>query len=135
MGIRGLRDTLVNLVEAVISVNDKGVDLGDLDILSIYESGLATEMRACGHLSAGEAVQDASHLKLTSVDSWEEFFDYPLSAGIVRARGNWQARLAIAAASVQRGHQTLILPQKPCLRCLKKHLKESGSKQIKVIIA
>ena len=135
VGAHGLRDTLVNLVESVVSVNHKGLNLGDLDILSVYRSKLVTMIRGCGHSSTGEAAQDVSQLKLTSVDSWEEFFDYPLSAEIVRASGNWQARLAIAAASVQRGHRTLILPQEPCLQCLRKFLKESGPKHIKVIVA
>ncbi len=36
---------------------------------------------------------------------------------MVRARGNWQARLAAAAFSIQRGHETRILPDEVCWNC------------------
>jgi hypothetical protein len=55
---------------------------------------------------------------LIAIDNWDEFFDLPDCTSIVRASGNWQARLAIAAASVQRGKWTLVLPQKTCQLCL-----------------
>jgi len=35
----------------------------------------------------------------------------------VRAHANWQGRLAAAALSVQRGHDTRVLPEHVCWRC------------------
>ena len=49
--------------------------------------------------------------------------DPPLTPGVVRAHGNWVARLAARCTLAQKnlGSQTFILPQRAaCLRCLSK---------------
>jgi len=43
--------------------------------------------------------------------------DSPPEIGVVRAHKNWQARLASAALSLQRGHETRILPSEICWTC------------------
>ena len=116
VGVRGLRDTLVVIVESLVSVNDRGKHLGDLDILSLFRSQHVVIMDNCSHTIAAD--NDSMVQNLISIDCWAEFLDLPRATGIVRAHGNWQARLAIAAASSQRSKRTLILPQKPCIRCL-----------------
>ncbi|KAK5630380.1 hypothetical protein RRF57_006095 [Xylaria bambusicola] len=116
IGVRGLRDTLVVLIESLVSINDKGTHIGDLDIMSMLGSEYITLFRTCSHR---EAIDTQTNLEgLISIDSWDEFFDLPESTSIVRAYGNWQARLAIATASVQRRKRTLVLPQDCCLQCI-----------------
>ncbi|KAJ2986758.1 hypothetical protein NUW58_g4875 [Xylaria curta] len=117
VGVRGLRDTLAVLVESLVSVNDRGMHVGDLDIISMLRSEYLTLMRECSHQIGMAAQSDLEGL--ISIDSWAEFFDLPTSTGIVRAHGNWQARLAIATASIQRKKRTLVLPQNPCLQCIR----------------
>jgi hypothetical protein len=123
VGARGLRDTLVMLVETLVSVNDGGKHIGDLDIISMFKSKRLTIKRVCLHqtrrmiATQGESL-DGHDEGLISIDCWDEIFDSPSPTGIVRANGNWQARLAAAAASIQRKKRTLILPPRPCLECI-----------------
>ncbi|KAI0509546.1 hypothetical protein F5B22DRAFT_658111 [Xylaria bambusicola] len=116
IGVRGLRDTLVVLIESLVSVNDKGTHIGDLDIMSMLRSDYITLFRTCYYPWA--VGTQTSLESLISIDSWDEFLDLPGSPSIVRAYGNWQARLAIATASVQRKKHTLVLPQESCLQCI-----------------
>lgn len=138
VGVRGLRDRNAVLLESVITVKDKGKDIGDLDILAAYDSELITRAEPCKHHPKAEeheaklnssCVSDPgvanSHneplldCNLTSLDCWDEFLDPPLtSKSIFRSTGNWQARLAAVAACEQDGQRVLLLPQNPCLRCI-----------------
>ncbi len=56
-------------------------------------------------------------IDFASIDCWEELLERPLEEGIVRAHGNWQARLAAAALGVQRGHKTFVLSEDFCWNC------------------
>ncbi|KAH8881978.1 hypothetical protein GQ53DRAFT_847897 [Thozetella sp. PMI_491] len=116
VGLRGLRDAQAVLLESIISVDHRGRHLGDLDIMSIFDN--VTIISKCDHKAEDNPVDNAT-ASIVSLDCWEEFFDAPAVAGIFRARGNWQARLAAAAASVQTGRRTLLLPSYACLECLK----------------
>jgi len=116
VGVRGLRDTLVVILESLVSVNDGGKHLGDIDILSLFSSQYVVFIGSCSHTTTTHS--DSTVQNLISIDCWAEFLDLPKATGIVRAHGNWQARLAIAAASSQRKKRTLILPRNPCVRCL-----------------
>ena len=124
VGSRGLRDTLVILLESVVSANDRGNHIGDLDINAIFRSNSLVMAPECTHKIKGakqtkEGAQGGGRKQeLIAIDSWSEFFDLPETMGIFRAHGNWQARLAAAAASVQQGNKAIILPRQPCLECL-----------------
>lgn len=139
VGARGLRDRQAVVLESVITVNDKGVDLGDLDILSIFDSDLVVRAGPCAHgFKAKEYQNDssspvvncddalempqclpASSTGLISLDCWDELLDPPAnSKSIFRATGNWQARLAATAACRQRGYRVRVLPKKSCVLCI-----------------
>jgi hypothetical protein len=124
VGSRGLRDTLVCLLECVVSANDQGNHIGDLDINAIFRNDSLVMAPKCNHgkdstSSAGkEAGKSEKKQELVAIDSWAEFFDLPDTAGIFRARGNWQARLAAATASMQQGNKAILLPRQACLECL-----------------
>ncbi|KAK0648697.1 hypothetical protein B0T16DRAFT_491439 [Cercophora newfieldiana] len=137
VGARGLRDTLAVLMESLVSINDKGRHLGDLDVMATIHSELLDIVSCCPHGQGSRKVQDSiphgtSLDNLISVDSWDEFLDLPSASVVVRACGNWQARLAMATASVQRSKRTLVLPKKPCLDCLQTYQRSGG---YEVIIA
>jgi hypothetical protein len=129
VGVRGLRDTQVILLESVVSLNDGGKFLGDLDITGCWKSRkLNIGHSHCPHDAStqpqeGCATADTSGVpeklkSLASIDCWDEFFDFPLGKGIVRASGNWQGRIAATAASIQKRKKTLLLPRNACLKCL-----------------
>ena len=110
-------DQTAHLVEAVISVQDAGKWVADLDVLCIDFSILKLQLedKCPGHS------QDETDYEYTSLDSWEEFLDAPSSIGVFRAHGNWAARLAAVSILSQQGqHHTMGLfgPEQACLKCL-----------------
>lgn len=139
VGTRGLRDTQAVLLESVITVNDKGLELGDLNILSALDSDLVVRAEPCTHGSNSEehecavdcssvtkeAVMQSSQdsredsANIVSLDCWDELLDPPeTSCGIFRATGNWQARLAAMAVCKQKGYRVRVLPKRPCALCI-----------------
>jgi hypothetical protein len=56
---------------------------------------------------------------IISLDSWYEFLELPTGnePTIFRGQGNWVARLAAAAFSVQMGLPIFILPDVVCWKC------------------
>jgi hypothetical protein len=130
VGNRGLRDRQVVLLEALISIDDRGRNIGDLDILSMFTKSSLHVNDSCAHPS-DKAIGTVSDWDLTAVDCWEEFLDPPNGTAIFRARGNWEARLGATAAAIQIGKKVLVLPQTACLHCLAKSVK----KRIDIIIA
>ncbi|VTT55904.1 unnamed protein product [Fusarium fujikuroi] len=125
IGVRGLRDTQVVILESVVSLNDSGKHLGDLNIISCLENSTLRVDCACSpHFSSEEVATGRNPTianrvgHLTSIDCWDEFFDFPLTKAIMRVSGNWQGRLAAVAAGIQKGKRVLLLPQHSCLGCL-----------------
>jgi hypothetical protein len=85
------------------------------------KSPLFRRARPCEkHLTADIKEADAvlAESNVIAIDCWEEFLDHPKSFTVFRARGNWQARLAAAAASVQKGLHTKVLPNDVCITCI-----------------
>lgn len=153
VGARGLRDRQAVLLESVITVNDKGMDLGDLDILSALDSGLVVRVGSCVHGSNAGKHEDrtdyscvsknrllrssqdsgATSANFISLDCWDELLDPPAtSKSVVRATGNWQARLAAMAACKQKGYRVRVLPRRPCILCLEP---EDGCAGFDILIA
>ena len=136
VGQRGLRDNRVVLVESLVSLNHRGKHMGDLDILSLFNSDyLVATQRSCEEHSKEPMTsteENPRSLQLVSIENWEEFLDFPENPAIFLVTGNWQARIAGAAASIQKGKRTVILPSNPCLICISKWC-ESG--QFDVLIA
>ena len=111
---------MANLVEFIVSVNDKGEHLGEVGLRLLHDKPFLLEIPHCTHVEM-QSEDSAASIRLEgliSIDSWAEFFDPPELTGIVRASDNWQAWLVIAAASVQKEKCTLVLPANLCLRCL-----------------
>lgn len=120
-GSHGGQDTIVFLLESLISVYDQGQWVADLDVLRSLSRALNQIERAPGQCmsSAPQHPKSAVPLfPLTAIDNWEEFLDKPESPGIVRASGNWTARLALTVLSLDRGDATYILKGLPCWRCI-----------------
>jgi len=110
-------DQEVFLLESVVSVQDKGTWVADIDVLEREREGIEILKFTCGCLDAHfPADADA-----VSLDTWEELLDPPPCVGIFRAKDNWAARLAAVSILIQQGrnHVAVIVDgDRVCWRCL-----------------
>lgn len=115
------------VVEAVISVRDRGHWVADIDILEVDFQGM---MRFRSPICGDATHSQHSDLDYTSIDSWEEMLDEPSTVGLFRAHGNWAARLAavsILSRDGSGGHNFGVLGPEPfCLRCLEEEFEKPG---------
>lgn len=118
IGDHGLMDTRIQILEAPVSLHNRGNWVADLDILRSMRSLRLRQVQSCYQHNEEEASFENFSTQLTAIDSWEEFLESPDSVAIVRAQANWQARLAAVALGIQRGHEVLILPEKTCWNCV-----------------
>jgi hypothetical protein len=123
VGTRGIRDTEVILIESIVSLHDRGRWVGDLDIISAMSQwGAWVNPRTCSHSTGNksykEIIVSGSPIKLISIDNWDELLDMPSETMIIRAHGNWPARLAAASISIQKKRKTAFLPPNTCWECL-----------------
>lgn len=93
-------DQGVIVVEAVISVLDRGKWVADLDMLCIDFGALSRIINEC---DKHEREDHDLEYDYTSIDNWDELLDSPEGVGIFRAHGNWAARLAAVSILSQRG--------------------------------
>jgi hypothetical protein len=112
-------DHNAQVVEAVISVYDRGRWVADIDILQVdfHDMVRFNPVASCD----GNHDQDYD-FDYTSIDSWEELLDEPSGVGVFRAHMNWAARLAamsILSRNQGGGHNFGVLEPEPfCLTCL-----------------
>ena len=104
------QDSQIFYLESYVSVYDTGKWVGDVDILqALLNPSVIRARSTCIHNSNIESRPYGSRtdLELVSAESWHDILDPPLEAFVVRAHGNWVARLAALAML------PLILPQDP----------------------
>ncbi|KAI4157315.1 MAG: hypothetical protein LQ342_008385 [Letrouitia transgressa] len=115
LGDYGRRDRDGNVLEAVISVYERGDWIADLDVIKAHGSW-HRESPSCSH--AEDIRMDISDFpSLTCVDSWIELLDRPSEECIVRAKGNSLARLAAATIAAQKGYKFCVVPSECCWKC------------------
>jgi hypothetical protein len=130
----GARDHEVFFLESVISVKDRMEWLADIDILAVFDTGRIEHFESPAHRCEHEEKQQEDSTEvgktrqsprdLISIDTWEELFDLPEQASVVRANGNWVARLATAVVNAQRiqredVRRTVVCPKTLCWKCCK----------------
>lgn len=125
IGVHGVRDADMCFVEAYVQVRFKGKWIGDIDIISGFESKYFQifDPRIDGSLgsSCSHTAQNIRAFRVIAVDNWDEFIDNPQDGILFRAKDNWLARLAAANLSVQRHFKTIVLRTNypicwPCVR-------------------
>ncbi|KAF2136900.1 uncharacterized protein K452DRAFT_236786 [Aplosporella prunicola CBS 121167] len=124
-GVYGSRDAEIFLMEAIVSVHDRGAWIADLDIIKASEK-LYHALEQPWHINRTCEHDNGYHnrrLNAIAIDNWDEFLDKPESLCIVRAWGNWVARLSAATISAQRSDKhcrTVIVPrsEKICWECI-----------------
>ncbi|KAK5064650.1 hypothetical protein LTR84_000484 [Exophiala bonariae] len=130
VGYSGGRDIEAYLLEALVSVYDQERHIGELDVLATFSSPrLTTELLTvaeCGHgnneLNAtpvqNQTPEHSANVNFMSIDNFAEIIKPPSQAGIIRARGNWQARLAAASLCIAKNYRVILRPEGFCLACL-----------------
>lgn len=92
---RGEQDVRVSVLESVISVHDAGKWVADLNISAMLDLPQYTELLDNKRCRKGQA---ASHrTELVSIENWDETFELPSRACVVRTKRNPTARLAVVA--------------------------------------
>lgn len=144
----------VSYVEAVVSAHDGGKWVGDLDILGLYRhrsgflSSFGSEVvnamkqetqiegalpHSCSHTSS-EKSDRTLFGKVIAIDNWPELLDLPLNSAVIRAHGNWIARLAIAAALRGKGDSALFASAEVCWGCVERVSQTLNMKRDRTII-
>ncbi|KAF2236089.1 hypothetical protein EV356DRAFT_531335 [Viridothelium virens] len=118
----GNRDIEACFVNGIVGLHDQGTWIADLDILGMMFGKeqwiqLYPVLCYCKTQTFPGTEQYSFPWALSCIDRWEELIESPLSASIIRARGNWQARLALTTLSIQLGHTTYIVSPDHCWRC------------------
>ncbi|KAG5800669.1 hypothetical protein H9Q69_000228 [Fusarium xylarioides] len=121
-GIFGSRDVQCSLMEAVVSIKDSGQWIGDVDILKALGSSMVHLARLdpfCPH-ARSTLPQNYMH----SIECWDELRDCPEEQLVIRASGNWVARLAAVSYLAQkmstkdiRSSRIFICPDNVCWAC------------------
>ncbi|KAK7409382.1 hypothetical protein QQX98_008444 [Neonectria punicea] len=127
-------DQHVFLLESVISVQDKGEWVADIDVLELEKSEMQVIKFPCD--CQREALPPSSQ-DVLSLESWEEILDPPPSVGVIRANRNWAARLAAITVLEQQGqgHAVAVLGNDPiCWSCLESLYSEPESRLPSFII-
>ena len=117
IGDHGGRFVEAFFIETVVSVHDSGRWVADLDVLATLQSKnlySLIQQPTCQECSPAGSVPE---VEVTALDNWEELLDPPRNAGVVRAHGNWQGRLAAANVSLMQGHPTVLFRGHGCWTC------------------
>jgi hypothetical protein len=128
VGIHGSRFTEAFFLETVVSLHDRGEWIADLDVLSTFNSSLfysLVDQPECKD-RAPIPIPDFS---VVTIDSWKELIDQPLQVAVLRAHGNWLARLAAVSLSVRLGIPTVVFGNSCCWTCGEKMLKHIQSSE------
>ncbi|XDG08020.1 hypothetical protein ABKA04_007635 [Annulohypoxylon sp. FPYF3050] len=121
IGFSGGRDIEAYFLETLVSVHDRGTWIAELDILKTLRSPPDYFVRE--YLGSNPCTCDpdsARGLRIVSIDNFAEMIIPPMKAGIVRASGNWQARLAAASICLAKGYKVVLKSEETCWGCLVK---------------
>ncbi|KAI3533987.1 hypothetical protein CSPX01_12338 [Colletotrichum filicis] len=121
----GLQDTQVMKMESVVSIREAGSWVGDVDVVRALLNERVSKLRpqpSCTH-----AIDGLYGAHLTSIESWDELRNCNSGNVVIRAHGNWVARLACIAflsQGIQRGdfrfESVIVCPQQVCWKCVEK---------------
>ncbi|KAK2808292.1 hypothetical protein FQN50_004851 [Emmonsiellopsis sp. PD_5] len=118
---RGDQDSQASILEGVISVRDSGNWIADVGILGAFEEGYISRLpqqSPCSHPD-----NSAPGRPIIAVESWDDILDNPDGVFVVKAHGNWIARLAVTAvlaehSRTKKGIKITVVSNSVCWKCL-----------------
>ena len=121
---RGRRNAEASIVEALVSVHDRGKWIADLDILQALSKGCSQPDHEyyynciCRHRAEVESTSfcDREAPTMVTLKNWNEFLEHPGRAAVAMAYGNWEAKLALAVLGVHR-RDRVIVSDRICKAC------------------
>jgi len=116
LGHHGLQDAEAYFIESLISIHDRDRWVADIDPLGTFDSPLFSRLTSPG--SCPHTIGPGKYEGLVSLDNWEELLDGGHMSGVVRAKGNWIARLAATAVGVKLGYNTVVIGESCCWKCV-----------------
>ena len=117
----GMRDEEIYLLETLLSVHEGGEWVADLDVLKSFSN--RDNYTASELCEEHPDSQMSAELEASCIDNWTELLEPPEARfGIVRACGDWQARLATFTLAVSTGNKVVILPNSICWDCINRTL-------------
>ncbi|KAL8882343.1 MAG: hypothetical protein Q9198_000642 [Flavoplaca austrocitrina] len=117
----GGQDLEACIVETLFSVYDSGRWIVDLNTSNLIEAPRLTRLPRC----TMQHSTDTSYSNTTCIDSWFSLVDAPEDrVSLVRASGNWQARLGAASISLSLGYDTILLSDNVCWQCFDRKTRE-----------
>ncbi|PGG96931.1 hypothetical protein GX51_07579 [Blastomyces parvus] len=132
---RGHRDAEAYVVESVVSVNDNGRWIADLDVLDSLKNGCGQFdhkfffKSGCAHTPSSTATATATATTQTAtlgdivdkeiscITNWDEFLERPDTPSVAMTHNNWLARLSIAVLAIRRGDRVFV-NDRFCIQCL-----------------
>ncbi|VUC21602.1 unnamed protein product [Clonostachys rosea] len=115
----GNRDVEAYFIEALVSVYDRGTWVAELDILgALRHQKILREYLHSNPCQCSPAQPLGT--RIISIDNYAEMVVPPKAPGIVRAKGNWQARLVAATICIAKGYRVILKSEKTCWNCFYK---------------
>lgn len=130
IGFSGGQDSEACILETLFSVYEGGRWIADLNVSKWANSVKLSKLPRCTiqHLDT-----DAWRSRMICIDSWLGLVDAPEErVSLVRAHGNWQARLAASSISLALGYYTVILPERVCWQCFDRIFSRSYSNVVAI---
>ncbi|KAK0670780.1 hypothetical protein QBC41DRAFT_220996 [Cercophora samala] len=135
-GPKGEIDQEIFLLESVVSVQEQGRWVADIDALGVERSGFKTITFPDCDCHSGQS-SSSEPCDAVSIGSWEELLDQPPCTGIVQTSHNAVARLAAVSILAQQGKaaETAILGGSNfCWKCCRTRFLRSGSRPQIIIL-
>ena len=129
----GMKDDEIYLLETLLAVHEGGEWVADLDVLSSFLSRTYTTLGLCEQHTESQV---GAKLEACCIDNWAELLEPPEARlGVVRACGDWQARLATFTIAVSTGNKVVVLPSSICWDCVNSALSSENLDSRIVLIA
>ncbi|KAI2623110.1 hypothetical protein GGR54DRAFT_629717 [Hypoxylon sp. NC1633] len=93
-------DQEIFLLESVVSVQHNGQWIADIDVLGLERYAPGIFYSDCG--TDCTTAKSFDQKEVLCVDKWEELLDPPPTTAVLRANGNWSARLAATSILIQK---------------------------------
>ena len=112
----GMKDDELFFLETLLSVHDAGEWIADLDVLKSFSTPYCKMLKLCEQ----HPEPHIGDLEVSCIDNWNELLVPPETGlGIVRACGDWQARLAAFTIGRSLGNMIFLSSDNICWSCLR----------------